>query len=97
MIKSANVSKKWMDMSWKEQTTKEGFNVITIKNEVFSRAKDAYESKQQDLPTGTSFSKFVSDLILAQLELSEDKSNQEASLEQDILIHVDLAVKLNVS
>lgn len=68
---------------------KEGFNVITIRKEVFERAKEAFEARHQKLEIGTSFSKFVSDLILHGLEVPV-KEEIYISTEQILQVQVSL-------
>lgn len=69
---------------------KGGFAVITIKQDVYDRAKSAFELKRRELPTRSSLSKFVSDLMLCQIEIIEKKT-------RDIALQRALSIDANFS
>jgi hypothetical protein len=62
---------------------KKGFCVITFKDDLIARAKSAFEKKRAELPVGTSFSKFVADMISNQLDSMEVKNSAIAPWEME--------------
>jgi hypothetical protein len=49
-----------------------GFKVITVREEVIEKARSVFERRRSELPSGTSFSNFVGDLIIAQVKTMEE-------------------------
>lgn len=53
---------------------RKGFKVVTFREDIIEKARAVFEQKKSQLPEGTSFSKFLGDVISKGLETT-DESN----------------------